>query len=264
MFGLSFDRYCTEIVEQAKLLSTAIDNEDMTVDVPSCPDWNVGQLIRHLGGAQRWAAEMVRTHATEPLPDGHFRDVSAYFDEDSAVLAPWLLDSATTLAAALRAAGLDAPVTTGPIPDGVAAFYARRFTHETAIHRADAMLALDKTYPLERAVAVDCLDEWMELGSLPMHFELHPWTRELVGPGRTLHFHATDTEPDDAAEWVVDLTGDALAWRRAHEKSAVAVRGPVVELLLVVYRRRSPRDGTVEVLGDEDLLNFWLERVSFG
>src|SRR5246127_5126298 len=240
MIGLGFDRYCSE----------------MAVGVLSGPDWTVGQLIRHLGGAQRWAAEMVRTCATEPMPDDHFRDVSAYSREDSAVLAPWLLDGATQLADALRSAGPGAPVDTGPIPAGVAAFYARRFTHETAVHRADATLALDHPYSLERAVAIDGLDEWMELGSLPMHFELHPWTRELLGPGRTLHFHATDTGPEDAAEWVVDLTGDALAWRRAHEKSAVAVRGPVVELLLVVYRRRSLTDGTVEVLGDRGLLDF--------
>ena len=26
------------------------------VQVPTCPDWNAGQLLRHLGGAQRWAA----------------------------------------------------------------------------------------------------------------------------------------------------------------------------------------------------------------
>jgi uncharacterized protein (TIGR03083 family) len=264
MIGLGFDRYCAEIVAQAELLGAAIDGADMTVRVPSCPDWNVGQLIRHLGGAQRWAADMVRAGATEPSPDDHFRDVSANVREESAVLAPWLLDSATRLADTLRSAGPDAPVSTGPVPDGVAAFYARRFTHETAVHRADATLALDKAYRLERAVAIDGLDEWMELGSLPMHFELHPRMRELLGPGRTLHFHATDTRPEDAAEWVVDLTGDALAWRRAHEKSAVAVRGPVVELLLLVYRRRSPLDATVEVLGNAELLDFWLDRVSFG
>jgi uncharacterized protein (TIGR03083 family) len=264
MTGLGFDRYCAEIVAQAELLSASIEGADMTARVASCPDWTVGQLIRHLGGAQRWAADMVRTGATEPLPDEDFRDPSACSREDSAVLVSWLLDSATTLADALRVAGPDAPVSTGPIPDGVAGFYARRFTHETAIHRADAALAVGKAYTLERAVAIDGLDEWMELGSLPMHFELHPWTRELLGPDRTLHFHATDAGPEDAAEWVVDLTGDALAWRRAHEKCAVAVRGPVVELLLVVYRRRSPVGGTVEVLGDADLLDFWLERVSFG
>ena len=75
-------------------------------------------------------------------------------------------------------------------------------------------------------------------------------------------FHATDT-PGEGGEWLVDLTGDALAWRRGHEKAAVAVRGAVAELLLVVYRRRSPRAGTVEVLGDYELLEFWLDRVSF-
>ena len=61
------------------------------------------------------------------------------------------------------------------------------------MHRADATLALGRAYALERDVAIDGVDEWMRLGSLPMHFELHPWMRELLGPGRTLHFHATDT-----------------------------------------------------------------------
>jgi uncharacterized protein (TIGR03083 family) len=263
MAVLGFDRYCAEIVAQSELLSATIIGADMTVDVPSCPGWNVGQLVRHLGGGQRWVADMVRVGATEILPDEHFRDLSPYANEDAAVLAPWLIGGATALSDVLRAAGPDAPVTTGPIPDGRAAFYARRFTHETAIHRADATLALGKEFLLGRDVALDGFDEWMELGSLPMHFEVHPWTRELLGPGRTLHFHATDTDPDDHAEWVVDLTGDALAWRRTHEKAAVAVRGPLVELLLVVYKRRSPQAGTVEVLGDAGLLDFWLERVSF-
>ncbi|WP_079038744.1 hypothetical protein [Streptomyces sp. NBRC 110028] len=88
--------------------------------------------------------------------------------------------------------------------------------------------------------------------------------RELLGPGRTLHFHATDTAPEAHAEWVVDLTGEVIAWRRAHEKAAVAVRGPLTELLLLVYKRRPAHGGTVEVLGDAKLLDFWLERVSFG
>ncbi|MFE5122404.1 hypothetical protein [Streptomyces sp. NPDC056669] len=88
--------------------------------------------------------------------------------------------------------------------------------------------------------------------------------RELLGPGRTLHFHATDTAPEVAAEWVVDLTGDAITWRRAHEKAAVAVRGPLTDLLLIIYKRRPARSAGVEILGDEKLLDFWRERVSFG
>jgi hypothetical protein len=48
---LSFDRYCDEIVTQTSLLTSAITGADLTVQVPSCPDWNVGQLLRHLGDA---------------------------------------------------------------------------------------------------------------------------------------------------------------------------------------------------------------------
>jgi uncharacterized protein (TIGR03083 family) len=264
MPSFDYDRYCTEIVTQAELLAAGIAGTDLTVAVPSCPGWDVGQLLRHLGGGQRWAAEMVRTQARKPLPDEHFRDLSAHTHEDAAVVAPWLVESAAMLATALRAAGPDSPVSTGPVPYGTAEFFARRFTHETAIHRADATLALGKPFELEQSVAIDGLDEWMELGSLPMHFDIHPWTLELLGPGRTLHFHATDTPHDADAEWVVDLTGDALAWRRAHEKAAVAVRGRVVDLLLLVYKRRPAESEAIEIVGDDELLDFWLARVSFG
>ncbi len=263
MVRLDFDAYCAEIVTQTDLLTTAIDRMDLTTPVPTCPGWNVGQLLRHLGGGQRWAASMVRTRASVPLADDHFRDLSPYRNEDPAVVGPWLADGAATLAAALREAGPDAAVSTGPIPEGTAVFYARRFTHETAMHRADATLALGVEFALEQPVALDGLDEWMELGSLPMHLEIHPLMRELFGPGRTVHLHATDTDSDAGAEWLVDLTGGTLAWRRAHEKAAVAVRGPVVELLLMVYRRRPPNSGTLEIFGDAGLLEFWLDRVSF-
>lgn len=262
MTPLSYDRYCSEIVAQTELLTSAVEGADLTVAVPSCPGWNVGQLLRHLGGAQRWAEEIVRTRATGPTSDAHFRDLSGYADEDPAVVGPWLAEGAARLADTLRAAGPDTPLWT-PVPGGTTAFYARRFTHETVMHRADAVLAVGAEFGVARDVAVDAVDEWMELGSLPMHFEVHPVMRELLGAGRTLHFHATDTAPDDAAEWVVDLTGDAIVWRRAHEKAAVAVRGPLTDLLLLIYKRRPAHTEGVEILGDDKLLDFWLERVSF-
>jgi hypothetical protein len=52
----------------------------------------------------------------------------------------------------------------------------------------------------------------MKFGSLPMHFEVHQWKRELLGPGRILHFHATDTALEAAAKWLIDLTSDAPPW----------------------------------------------------
>jgi uncharacterized protein (TIGR03083 family) len=260
---LSYDRYCAEIVAQTDLVRSAVAGADLTAPVPTCPGWNLGQLLRHLGGAHRWVETIVRTRATQPPSDDRFRDLSGYTDEDPAGLDAWLAEGATQLAATLRTAGPDAPVWT-PVPGGTALFLARRMAHETLIHRADAAAAAGTEFTADAEVAVDALDEWMELGSLPQLFELHPEQRELLGTGRTLHFHATDTPPEDEAEWLVDLTGDAVAWRRAHERAAVAVRGPLTVLLLVVYRRRPARGEGIEVRGDGPLLDFWLERVGFG
>jgi uncharacterized protein (TIGR03083 family) len=264
MTPLSYERCCAEIVAQTEQLRATIEGADLTVAVPSCPGWNVGQLLRHLGRVQRWAAGVVRTRAAGPVPEpADARELSAYAQEDPAVVGPWLAEGAADLAGALRAAAPDTPLWT-PVPGGTASFYARRFTHEAAMHRADAALALGERYQLDTEVAIDGVDEWMQLGSLPVHFEMQPQLRELLGPGRTLHLHATDTAPEAAAEWLVDLTGDAITWRRAHEKAAVAVRGPVTGLLLVIYKRRPARSPGIEVIGDEKLLDFWLERVSFG
>lgn len=263
---LTFERYCDEIVSQTELLRQTLAGADTATPVPSCPGWSVGQLGRHLGGAQRWATAAVSRRVREPLPEDEFafRDLSGYLDENSEQLRQWLAAGADKLAAALREAGPGLPLWT-PVPvQPTSDFYARRFTHETLIHRADATLALGADYHADPVVAADAIDEWLTLGSLPLMFEYKPETRELLGPGRTLHFHATDADPDLHAEWTVDLTGEAIAWRRAHERAAVAVRGPLTELLLVIYRRRPLADADIEVLGDGELFDFWLDRVSFG
>ncbi|MGH3942269.1 MAG: maleylpyruvate isomerase N-terminal domain-containing protein [Pseudonocardiaceae bacterium] len=73
MTRLSYERYCAEIVTQTDLLRSCIKGADLTVSVPSCPSWNLGQLLRHLGGAQRWAETIVRTRAMQPPSDTEFR-----------------------------------------------------------------------------------------------------------------------------------------------------------------------------------------------
>jgi hypothetical protein len=42
------------------------------------------------------------------------------------------------------------------------------------IHRVDATLALGTEFTVGEEVALDALHEWMELGSLPQIFEVHP------------------------------------------------------------------------------------------
>ena len=78
------------------------------------------------------------------------------------MVSPWLAEGAERLAETLREAGPGTPLWT-PVPGGITDFYARRFTHETLIHRADATLAIGAEYKADTDVALDAIDEWMEL-----------------------------------------------------------------------------------------------------
>ena len=253
-----FEEQCAGIVARTALLRDEIQGADLAVPVPSCPGWTINQLVRHLGGGHAWAEEIVRTRATLPPSDSHFRELSRYAGEDPAVLGDWLIEGAERLADTLRAAGPDAPLWT-PVAGGNAAFYARRFAHETLIHGADATLALGRPVVVDGSVAGDAVEEWLELGSLPEMLDFHPRQRELLGPGRTIRLHATDVP----ADWLVDLTGGGgIAWRRSAEAAAVTVSAPLTDLLLILYRRRPVRADGVE--GEAGLLDFWLDRVAFG
>ncbi|MEV4925920.1 maleylpyruvate isomerase family mycothiol-dependent enzyme [Streptomyces roseoverticillatus] len=266
MSSLSFDRCCAEITAQTDLLRSHVKGADMRARVPSCPGWNLGRLLRHIGGTHRWAEETVRTRATGPVPDDPVSDaaLARYADEDGAFLDAWLAEGAGRLARTLREAGPGAEVWS-PSEERSAAFWARRMTHETAVHRADAALTARADYRLDEEVALDALDEWMTFASYAEAAETPPGAPALLGPGRTLHFHATGSAPGTTAgEWLVDLTGDTARWSRAHAKAAVAVRGSLTDLVLFVYRRPTPSGtGGVEILGDEPLLDLWLERSGF-
>jgi uncharacterized protein (TIGR03083 family) len=256
MTALTFDRRCVEIVAQTDMLTGYLDCADITVPVPSCPGWNVSQLLRHVE-----ADTAGPPRSSRPLrPNRHptrRRVTSPDMPTRPAALAASLTQAAAHLAATLQQAGPDAQMWC-PVGDGGTRFYARRFTHETAIHRADAALGLGVPFTLATDVAVDGVDEWLELGCLPFHFKIHPWMRELLGPGRTIGLRAADT----GTAWLLDLTGDAIAWRRSDEPAAAEITAPVIDLLLMLYRRR-PVAG-LDVTGDAGLVDFWLERVAFG
>ncbi|WP_021592673.1 maleylpyruvate isomerase family mycothiol-dependent enzyme [Actinomadura welshii] len=254
---LPFDRYCEEIVAQTDLLRAHAKDTDMTAPVPSCPGWNVGQLLRHVGGDHRWAATAVQTRATEPVSDKAANDLAGYADEDWAVLDPWLAEGASRLAACLHEAGPGVEVwNPSDIDRRTADFWARRMTFETAVHRADAALATGVKYTLGEDVAIDGVDEWMEFATVPEAYEPGPDAPGLLGPGRTLQFHAGE------ARWLVDLTRGKPTSQRdgAADKPAVTVRGPATDVLMLLYRRPAPR---VEVDGDAGLLDLWLTRTGF-
>jgi hypothetical protein len=137
-------------------------------------------------------------------------------------------------------------------------------THELAIHRADATLAAGLPYEVAPDVAADAIDEWLDIISYVQRTQPHDAAKQLRGAGRSIHLHATDATPELNAEWVVELTEEGVDWRRGHEKATVALRGPLTAVLLAFYRRLPLDDERVEVLGERELLEFWLERATFG
>ncbi|MFD3514062.1 maleylpyruvate isomerase family mycothiol-dependent enzyme [Streptomyces sp. NPDC058657] len=261
---LDHDRYCDQIIEEAARMRAAVAGADLGTRVPTCPDWTVRDLLLHTGWAHRWVHETVSKRSQEAIPPVDVPHGEGPGTDDAAALDDWLAEGAERCAAALREAGPDVQVWTWAPADRPTAFWARRMTHETVVHRADAALATGAGYEVDPEVAADAIDEWMWIGALPQTLQQRPRLRELFGEGRTVHFHATDTSPELNAEWIIDFTGKEIAWRRGHEKAAVALRGPLTDLLQVFYRRQSPDAGKVEVLGDRELLDQWLGLITFG
>ncbi|MFH8935611.1 maleylpyruvate isomerase family mycothiol-dependent enzyme [Streptomyces griseosporeus] len=263
MTDWSLDRYCAEILAQTDLLCSLAGDGELTARVPTCPGWNFGQLLRHVGGTHRWADTVVRDRATEPVPDTLVNEVFHYDDKDPAALRDWLADGARRLTDGLVAAGPDARVWT-VVPDRPITFWARRMLHETVVHRADAAWTVGVPYTLDAAVARDGFEEWLGFGQVPEAYETEGGQEPLLGPGRGLRFEPSDGPGANGPStgWFVDLTGDAPTWTRdGGGAAAVTVRGPLSDLLLLVYGR--PVRDRLHVSGDTGLLDLWLERTGF-
>ena len=137
----------------------AIVDGDLDRPVPTCPGWTFRQLAIHLGRGHRWAAQIVATRATAPVPVREVAD--GKLPEDPARHAPWLNAGAEQVIEAVAAAGGDLVWTmTGMRP---ASFWARRRAHEAAVHLADAQLAAGRDVELAPDLAADGVDEWLGL-----------------------------------------------------------------------------------------------------
>ncbi|MGW2896803.1 maleylpyruvate isomerase family mycothiol-dependent enzyme [Streptomyces sp. NPDC001212] len=262
---LSYDRYCDEIAHQVdELRSLLASGADLSGTVPTCPDWTLEELVRHIGGALRWVEALVRTRALENVPDDAVPLAKGPKEQgDPAALDAWLAETGRMVVDALREAGPDTKVWTwAGILD--TRFWARRMTHEITIHRADAALAAGRPYEVAADVAADAVDEWLQIVEFIQRKKPTPDAPELRGPGRSIHLHATDGDPGLNAEWVIELTEEGVTWRRGHEKAAVALRGPLTSVLLAFYRRLPLDSPELEVLGERELLEFWLTQATFG
>jgi uncharacterized protein (TIGR03083 family) len=96
------DRFSAGLRACTAELARIIDG-DLDRPVPGCPGWTFRQLATHLGRGHRWAAQIVATRATAPVPVREVAD--GKLPEDPARHASWLNAGADQVIEAVAAAG---------------------------------------------------------------------------------------------------------------------------------------------------------------
>ncbi|MFY9588521.1 MAG: maleylpyruvate isomerase family mycothiol-dependent enzyme [Actinomycetota bacterium] len=234
-------RYVSAILEEFDALAQAAAL-DLTVRVPSCPDWTTADLVYHVGDVYwSWRAT-VEGRRTESST-GEFAPRPA-----DAELVDWAIQEAQQLAHLLANTDPHTRVWTWA-PQKDVAFVQRRMAQETAVHRVDAEIAAGFRRPIPSDLAADGVDEFLE-------FFLPDEPERLAGTGESVHLHATDS----GDEWLVTVRDGAVTFEHEHAKGDAAVRAPVSDLLLLLWRRVPI--GDVEVLGDRAALDRFLARTS--
>jgi uncharacterized protein (TIGR03083 family) len=133
----------------------------ITIDVPSCPDWTVGDLARHLGAVYR----RTRLNAGSAGADESWGPLvipaEAPAADDERVVG-WYASELAQIEAFLEQLDPDLPTWNWAPQARTAAFWFRRLAHETAVHRWDAQLATGLAEPLETKLAGDTVAEVLD------------------------------------------------------------------------------------------------------
>jgi uncharacterized protein (TIGR03083 family) len=257
---MEISEHIEHLATQGDLLVRAAEQAPLTAPVPSCPGWQLRDLLAHLGYVHRWATAYVaeaRPHWVDRLGEAELLKAAPPDD----MLLGWFRDGHAALVATLRGADpgvqcwtfLDAP---SPL-----AFWARRQAHETAIHRADAQLAAAPGEPpaaLPAALAADGIDELVTGfgGRKPGKLADSPATlviRAGAGTGAPA-WTVVMGQPDAHVSRGADSAGTTGLGERYCE-----VSGPAPDLCLALWNRR-PADG-LDVRGDAGVLTTWLGRL---
>lgn len=253
------------VAVQTKTFAEWVHDKDPATPVPTCPQWNLADLVSHVGGTQRMVTTLVGQRLTDPSAAFATMDTGP---ADPARWREWLTETAAAAAEAFASVTDSTPVWD---PSGAAPgvpFWSRRLFGEITVHRADAAVALDTQYDVAPEHAAAAIDDWLETMTSPGYAQARPeFVDAIRDTGQALHFHATDT----ANEWLVCRKPDMVVLERTHADATArgpaveaAARGPAVELLLVLTRRR-PLDAAqnLQLHGDRELLDHWIEHMDW-
>lgn len=240
---------------EGERMATAVATAGPDAAVPTCPEWAVRDLVRHVGGVHRWATGYVAGARTEPWDVG-LDDVVGAWPAD-AELADWLRRGCAGLADALAAAPPDLACWTFLRASSPLAMWARRQAHETAVHRVDAELAAGTALsPFAAPFAADGVDELLSCFVPRRSTELRSETPA------SMVVRCTDAAVD--AAWLLRIESDRVTTETSPDADAqgradCSVRGAAGDLYLALWNRTGPE--TLVVEGDRGVLGLFLDQV---
>jgi uncharacterized protein (TIGR03083 family) len=241
--------YVDAVRTESQALLVAVGAGAMDVPVPTCEPWEVRDLAAHVGGFCGFWSHVLAEATGRPKPP--FPD-----PPEGEHLTEWLGDRCVDLVGEFQATPPDTQVWTWFAPDHSAAFVMRRSAHEIAIHRYDAQAAHGITLPVPSELAVDGIDEVLDV-------LVTARPRTGTGTGRSMALRSTDL----GLEWVVTMGADRIDVERRTQDDApvdgcdLVVSGSASDLELTLYHR--PTLGTVDVHGDYTVLDSWHHEFMF-
>lgn len=222
----------------------------LDVRVPTCPEWTLSDLVRHLGeGRRAWAATVAAGPAAtaKSVPE---RATAVPAQREA--LSAWLADSTREL----REAGPDracwtwwgasqSPQTCGAV--------ARHQLQEIAVHAFDAQVTAGAPQPLPDEVALDGVEEFLSTCCATPSAWPHKPT--------AFDFHATE-----GPSWRLTADGDGARFARLPgtaadaptEPAGASIHGTAGELVLFMHDRVP--ESSLRIDGDAgliDLLRAW-------
>ncbi|MEV6966906.1 maleylpyruvate isomerase family mycothiol-dependent enzyme [Hamadaea sp. NPDC051192] len=211
---------------------------DLTVTVPTCPDWTLADLVEHVS--------MVYLHKVATMRLGTFP--SPWPPEDLPPEAPAdrLARAYAELTAEFARHTPETAVQTWYEPDQTVGFWIRRMVHESVIHRVDGELAAGLP-PTEVPddVALDGIDENLQAF---LAYQVGRWPEEFAAAladcgGETLLVSA------GGRGWLVRLRPGTVTVEAAESDADAdaTISGPPSGVLLWLWRRTD--DGAVRLSG---------------
>jgi len=246
---LSLDDHLGALVRSGAALGEAAAAAGLEAKVPTCPAWDVTDLLVHQGMVHRWAAANLRGE-----PD-HDTAASQAEGRAAASLLDWYTQGLAALVATVRATAEDAEAMVflrdAPPPRR---FWARRQAHETTIHSVDAIAARLGRWPTAADVAVDPVLAADGIDELLMGFIPRGKGRLHTAEPSTVLIRTDDT----GHAWTLRISdGPIVTAPGAIERSEVVFSGTAVQLYLSLWNRAEE----ITSNGRSDLIDQWRKQI---